>query len=68
MGTFSFALAGALVIWGIEEMVDGKIHVRTIRVNRVDSPKTFFAMVLISRFVPGAVMLCGVLWYVFAEH
>ena len=67
-GVFGASLGSALLLWGIEELKDGKISGKRVRVRRSTSPLVFLAMVVGMRFFPGFAMLLGAFWYVFLRQ
>ncbi len=62
-GIFGAALGGALILWGVEELLQGRIRGKRAAVVRTDAPLLFFSLLVATRFFPGVTMLLAGLWY-----
>ena len=62
---FGISLGGALLFWGVQELLSERIRGTRVYVNRRDSPIVFFSLLAGKRFVPGLAMLIGGISYFF---
>lgn len=67
-GVFGASLGGALLLWGVEELMAGRIRGKRVYVRRSESPFVFFALITGMRFFPGLAMLVGAFWYLFLRQ
>lgn len=64
---FGLCLGLALVLWGIADFRDGTIRGRNRTIRRQEYPRTFLAMALVKRFLPGVVMMLAGLWFALTQ-
>ncbi len=62
---FGISLGSALLLWGLQELIDGKIRGARVYVHRKENPLIFFLLLIGKRFCPGFIMLCAAFWFVF---
>ena len=64
-GIFAVSLGTALLLWGIEEMQQGRIRSKRVYVSRTEAPTSFLVLLAAKRFVPAIVMVGAAIWIVF---
>ena len=64
-GIFGASLGAALLLWGMEELKQGKIRGKRVYVSRTDAPVIFLLLLVGKRIAPATVMLGAAVWIVF---
>ena len=64
-GVFGASVGAALLLWGIEEIKQGKIRGKRVYVSRTDDPAVFLLLLVGKRIAPAVVMLGAAIWIVF---
>ena len=64
-GVFGASLGAALLLWGIEELKQGKIRGKRVHVSRHDTPFVFLLLLIGKRFAPATVLLGAAIWITF---
>ena len=67
-GIFGVSLGSSLLLWGLEELRNGRIRGKRVQVHRDNSPVVFFLLIAGMRFFPGLAMLVGAIWYLFRRQ